>query len=139
MVYKSKVDWWIYAIVVFTVVYCCAFTFIFGHYLFGIIISTISALIEIVAFTGIRYVIDENRLGVRYFYRWHWYPIDKISKVKKVKGILSAAALSSSRVAITFYDRKILRSFSPMEISPADRDGFIAELRKVNPTIVLAE
>ena len=139
MIYKSKVDWWVYAIVAFTIFYCCTFTFIFGNYLFGIIISVVFAFIEIIAFTGIRYVIDENRLGVRYFYRWHWYPIDKISKVKKVKGVLSAPALSTSRVAITFSDRKILKSFAPMELSPLDRDGFIAELREINPSIVLAE
>ena len=135
MVYKSKVDWWVYAIVVFTIAYCCTFTFMFGEFWVGVIISIVCAVIEVVAFTGISYRIVDNKLGIRSFYRWTWYPIDKITKIKKVRGILSAPALSATRVAITFSDRKILKSFAPLEISPIDRDGFISVLRSINPGI----
>lgn len=137
MDFKSKVDWWVYAIVVFTIVYCCVTTFFFGDYWAGITLSVVCASLEIVAFTGIKYRLEGDKLGVRSFYRWKWYPVDKISKVKKVKGILSAPALSTSRVAITFSDRKILKSFAPMEISPLDRDGFISALLTVNPEITV--
>ncbi len=62
-------------------------------------------------------------------------PIDKIKSVKKTTGILSTAAMSTKRVSISFTDRSVLKSFAPVEISPKDRDGFMAQLKLVNPNI----
>ena len=44
--------------------------------------------------------------------------------------------MSLDRVSIRFSDRKVLKSAMPIEISPKDRDGFIADLKKINPEIV---
>ncbi len=135
--YKSKVDWWIYAIVLITALVIIPGPMITQDYWLGIGMVFFFAGIEIVTFSSIKYAIRENALGIRSFYCWKWYPIDKITKVKKVSGILSAPALSTSRVAIRFSDPKILKSSSALEISPKDRDGFIAELKALNPQITV--
>ncbi len=89
-------------------------------------------------FGSVKYQICGDRLGIRnFFYRWEWFPISKISEVKKTSGILSAPALSTRRVSIKFSDRKILKSSMPLEISPRDRDAFIARLTQINPGILV--
>lgn len=135
--YKSKIDWWITAIVVFTVAMCFIGPLIDGEGLIvAIIMGAFLFLLEICMFASVSYQICGNRLGVRnIFYRWEWFPIEKISEVKNSSGILSAPALSTKRIAIKFSDRSILKSSMPLEISPKDRDGFIAHLKEINPDI----
>lgn len=134
--YKSRVDWWVYAIVVLTVGYCLFFGFWLGDlWLFGTLGLGFGAF-EVVAFASVKYAIRGNELGVRGMsFRWTWYPIDKIADIRKTSDILSASALSARRLAIKFSDRKILKSSLPLEISPVDRDAFVAELRAINPDI----
>lgn len=135
--YNSKIDWWIPAIVVFTVVMCFLGPLIDGEGLtVSIIMGTFLTILEIVMFASVKYQVKDGRLGVRnIFYRWEWFPIDKISEVKKSGGIIAGAALSTKRISIKFSDRKILKSSLPLEISPKDRDGFMALLKKINPNI----
>ncbi len=57
--------------------------------------------------------------------------------VRYSKGFLAAPALSSTRLAIRFTDRNILRSSLPLEISPLDRTGFVNRLLSVNPGITI--
>ncbi len=134
--FSSRVDWWIYAVVLFTVVCCMVGPLITSDdYLFGILLAGLLVGIEIFTFTSVKYAIRGNELGIRMFYRWQWFPIDKISEVKKVTSMLSSAALSTQRVAIIFSDRKILKSNFPLEISPKDRSTFISNLQTVNPGI----
>lgn len=136
-IYKSRVDLWIPAVVVFTVIIAFIGPIIDGElFAVGIILAALFAMFEIAMFASVKYQIHDNRLGIRnFFYKWEWFPIDGISEVKKVTGILSAPALSAKRVAIKFSDKKILKSSMPMEISPKDRDGFIARLKEINPNI----
>ena len=64
------------------------------------------------------------------------YPIDKIKEIKPTKSVLSSPATSlSHRLAITFTDRKILKSYIPLIISPVRQDEFIRQLLSVNPEI----
>ncbi len=136
--YNSKVDWWVYATAALTLACCMLGPILSGEdQLLGIIQSIILVGLEIFIFTSIKYAIRGNELGVRMFYKWQWVPIDKITEIKKVTSLLSTAALSMHRVSIKFSDRKILKSVSPMEISPKDRDGFIDDLRTINPKIIL--
>ena len=138
--YNSKVDWWVYAAVALTVASCMLGPVLSGaNYLPGIILSIIFAGFEISVFASVRYAIRGNELGVRMFYRWQWFPIDKIDEIKKVNSISSTAALSVCRVSIKFSDRKILKSAFPMEISPKNRDEFIDDLRTINPKIALTK
>uniref|UniRef100_UPI0025B17A18 PH domain-containing protein n=1 Tax=Muribaculum intestinale TaxID=1796646 RepID=UPI0025B17A18 len=84
---------------------------------------------------GCWYEIDGKNLVVYMLFRPTRLPIDKIKSVKKTTGILSTAAMSTKRVSISFTDRSVLKSFAPVEISPKDRDGFMAQLKLVNPNI----
>ncbi|MCM1451903.1 MAG: PH domain-containing protein [Clostridium sp.] len=135
--YKSKIDWWIPAIVIFTTLFACAGPLIDGEIFWvGLLLGSWLCIMEIVMFASVKYQICDGKLGVRnIFYRWEWFPINKISEVKKTSGILSAPALSTRRVSIKFSERKILKSSMPLEISPKDRDGFIARLKEINPDI----
>lgn len=135
--YYSKIDWWVPAIVVFTVALCFAGPLIDGEsYLIGLILAAVLLMLEVGMFASVKYQICEGKLGVRNFlYKWEWFPIDKISEVRKNKSILSSAALSADRLAIRFSDRNILKSTMPLEISPKDRDGFISQLKQINNNI----
>lgn len=134
--YNSKVDWWVYAVVIGTALYCAVIGLIIKDILLMSSLGIGFALCMIVAFASVKYQICDRRLGIRNFlYKWEWFPVDKISEVKKTTGILSSAALSTRRVAIKFSDRSILKSSMPLEISPKDRDGFITRLKEINPDI----
>lgn len=138
--YRSKVDWWMYATVIFTAASCMLVPILSKEdYRHAIILSTVFVGFEIFVFASIRYAIRGNELGVRMFYKWQWFPINKIAEIKKVTSFLSTAALSRHRVSIKFSDRKILKSVSPMEISPKDRDKFIDDLLTINPKITLTK
>ncbi|MDE6574488.1 MAG: PH domain-containing protein [Muribaculaceae bacterium] len=62
-------------------------------------------------------------------------PISKIKSMKKTCGILATAAMSTKRVSITFTDRSVMKSYAPLEISPKNRNGFMAQLKSINPNI----
>ncbi|MCM1067040.1 MAG: PH domain-containing protein [Muribaculaceae bacterium] len=140
-IYKSKIDWWISAVIVFTVSFAFIGPIIDGEiFIVGIIVAALLGILEVVMFASVKYQIRDRRLGIRTpLYRWEWFPIDKISEVKKNNSFLSASALSTKRIAIKFSDRKILKSYMPLEISPKDRDAFIAHLKEINSTIKIAE
>ncbi len=131
--------WWVPAVVVFTVVMCFVGPVIDGEsYWLGALMATGLLLIEMAVFASVKYEIRDGRLGIRnLFFRWDWYPIDKISEVKAIKSVLSASALSFDRLAIRFSDKSILKSSMPLEISPKDRSAFLAELLRINPSIVV--
>lgn len=135
--YKSKIDWWLPLIVIVTASAAVMGPMIDGEaFLVGLIVGIALCIMEIVMFASVKYQICGGKLGVRnIFYRWEWFPIDKISVIKKSIGILSAPALSTKRLSIKFSDKKILKSSMPLEISPKDQDAFIARLREINPDI----
>lgn len=132
---NSKVDWWVYLVLIGTALIGYLLPLLDGDWLLAIIFGTSMLALEIFCFASVKYAVRGNELGVRMFWRWTWLPIDKIQEVKKVTGILSTAANSVHRVSIKFSDRKILKSYAPLEISPSDRDAFIAELKAINPAI----
>ena len=83
----------------------------------------------LVTFLSIYYRIDGDKLVVYTFFIPTAYPIDKIKEIKPTKSVLSSPATSlSHRLAITFTDRKILKSSIPLIISPVRQDEFIRQL-----------
>lgn len=135
MTFKSKVDWWVPVVVIFSVACCFVGPMFDGDYWWGVGLGCAVLAIELFIFTSVKYKIEGNRLGVRSFYRWTWYPIDKIAVVKRQRSVLSAPALSFDRLAIKFTDKSILKSFMPLEISPKDPASFISRLKQINPNI----
>ena len=89
-----------------------------------------------VSFLSIYYRIDGDRLVVYSFFIPTAYPVDKIKEIKPTMSVLSSPATSlTHRLAITFTDRKILKSYIPLVISPVRQDEFIRQLLTVNPEI----
>lgn len=133
-VYRSKIDWWAWLclLVVPVSMWFTAFDMPWWYAVF--ICGGLTALCLIGLF-GCWYEIDGKSLMVYMFFRPTRLPIDKIKSVKKTTGILSTAAMSTKRVSISFTDRSVLKSFAPLEISPKDRDGFMAQLKSINPNI----
>ncbi len=85
---------------------------------------------------GIYYRIDGDKLVVYTFFIPTFYPIDKIKDIKPTKSVLSSPATSlTHRLAITFSDRKILKSSIPLIISPVRQEEFIRQLLSINPEI----
>lgn len=133
--YYSRIDWWVWAILICTALFMAV--------TLGITMplwATVTAVVVTVGFlafctTSNRYTIAGNTLIVSDKALNYRYPIAKIASVQKVHGLLAQPAGSTRRIAIRFTDRNILKSSMPLEISPKDRDEFIAALLEVNPNI----
>ena len=136
-IYKSRVDWWVYTIIPF-IFLCCMLGPILtdSDYWLGIALAIPFCLFVCYAFVSTKYAVRGNEFGVKDLLEWQWFPIEKIESITHVNSILASAALSTThRIAIKFSERKVLKSSSPLEISPKDDKGFIADLLKVNPSI----
>ncbi len=134
--FRSRWDWstWL---IIGLVAACCYSTLIVDD---DIVMPTIVCLCMLVfiviLFIGTYYVIDGDKLIVYTAFFKQEYPIDKIAKVAPTKSMLSAPALSlTPRLAITFTDRKVMKSVMPLVISPVRRSQFIALLLRTNPQI----
>lgn len=135
-VYRSKIDLWLWCLVIFALV--VVWTAAIGSYWWlGVIYGVASTVLFVVTLGGCWYVIENDQLIVYQFFRPHKYPIGKIKDIKKTVGFLAAAGTSRKRVAITFTDRSVLKSSLPLEVSPIDRDGFMARLKQINPAIIV--
>lgn len=133
--YKSRIDWWVWAIlgvlVAVAVLVCIDSEWYVALPICG------SVAVFFLLFFGCWYEIDGDELVVYQFFRPHKFPISKISEIKKTIGILATAGMSTRRVSIRFSDRSVLKSTMPLELSPKNRDGFMASLKAINPSIVI--
>lgn len=136
-VYKSKIDWWVYALLVLMVGSCLVGPLLEGDDLAGVVMAVLMAALWLFCCTGVRYEIRGNMLGIRNLYRWTWLPINQISEVKLTKGIVATAALSLDRISIKFSERSVMNGIAPVEISPRDRRQFAEDLKMVNPNITI--
>jgi hypothetical protein len=97
------------------------------------IICLVMLAFVLVTFLSIYYRIDGDKLVVYTFFIPTAYPIDKIKEIKPTKSVLSSPATSlTQRMAITFTDRKILKSSIPLIISQVRKEEFIQQLLSVN-------
>ena len=133
--YNSKWDgstWFILGLVAV----CCAVPYFLDDGIWPTIICLVMLAFVLVTFLSIYYRIDGDTLVVYSFFIPTAYPIDKIKEIKPTKSILSSPATSlSHRLAITFTDRKILKSTTPLIISPVHQEEFIRSLLSINPQI----
>ena len=133
IIYKSKIDWWVWLVLLFVAVVTVAVA-LDSTWLVTLSIGG-TMLLGVVLIAGCWYEIDGDQLVVYQFFSPNRFPIDKIAEVKKTTGILATAGMSCRRVSIKFADRSVLKSSMPLEISPKNRDGFIAKLKEINPDI----
>lgn len=134
IIYRSKIDWWAWLclLIVPTLMW---FTAIDMPWWYAVFICGGLTALCLVGLFGCWYEIDGNNLIVYMFFKPTRLPIDKIKSVKKTTGVLATAAMSTRRVSISFTDRSVLKSYAPLEISPKDCDGFIKQLKSINPNI----
>ena len=137
--YNSQWDgstWFILGLVAM----CCVVPCFLDDGIWPTIICLVMLLFVLLTFLGIYYRIDGEKLVVYTFFVPTAYSIDKIKEIKPTKSVLSAPATSlSHRLAITFTDRKVLKSFMPIIISPVRQEEFIRELLSINPDIHVGE
>lgn len=118
-------------VIVFTIVPC-----LMDYGIWSAVICVMMLGFVLLTLTGIYYRIDGDKLVVYTFFVPTEYPIDKIKAIKPTKSVLSSPATSlTHRLAITFTDRRVLKSSIPLIISPVRRDEFIGQLLSVNPEI----
>lgn len=133
-VYRSKIDWWAWLCLLIVPLSFWFTAIDMPWWYFVFVCGGLSALCLCGLF-GCWYEIDGDELVIYQFFRPTRLPISKIKEVKKTSGYLATAGMSHLRVSITFTDRSVLKSFAPIEISPKDRDGFMAQLKSINPNI----
>lgn len=136
-VYKSKIDWWVWLTI--AVVIAVSFFVIIDTMWYVALPICGFMFVCVLLMVGCWYEIDGNQLIIYQFFRPNPFPIDKISELKKTTGILATAGMSCRRVSIKFTDRSVMKSAMPLEISPKDRDGFMNQLKEINPAIVIKE
>lgn len=132
--YRSKIDWWLYLITA-AVTALAVYMVVDVPSLGMTVLALLLASMLPVCLWSTWYAIDGHTLIVHWLFMTERLPIDKISEVKLCTGILAGPTASTQRVSIKFNDRKVLKSYAPLEISPNDRIGFINDLLKVNPEI----
>lgn len=133
-IYRSGIDWWVWLVTVgfLVVIWLSAIGMSWWYVVF---VSGNMTLLYVWLMFGCWYEIDGEELVIYQFFRPIRLPISKIKEVKKTSGYLATAGMSHLRVTITFTDRSVLKSYAPIEISPKDRNGFIAQLKSINPDI----
>lgn len=115
---------------------CCVVPCFMDDGIWPTIICLMMLAFVLVTFFSIYYRIDGNNLVMYTFFIPTTYPIDKIKEIKPTKSVPSSPATSlTHRLAITFTDRKILKSSIPLIISPVRQEEFIIQLLSVNPEI----
>lgn len=118
------------------VVACCLVPCFLDHSLWLVTLCLAMLAFVLLTFIGIYYRIDRDKLVVYSFFIPTAYPIDKIKEIKPTKSVLSSPATSLSHwLAITFTDSKILKSTTPLIISPVHQEEFIRQLLSINPQI----
>jgi len=123
-IYKSKVDWWL--VVLLLAVF--AFPIVQGiqtkEYLLSAIFVGLILLFWILG-AKLTYKIEGEILSI-----WRTkIDIKTIRKVYATRNPLSSPALSINRIAIVY------NKYDEILISPKNREDFISELLKVNPSI----
>lgn len=134
--YNSMWDWSTWLLLGIVAICCIAPVFLDDDGYLPAIVCLVMLVFVVITFTSIYYRIDGSDLIVYTFFRPTAYPIEKIKSVKPTKSVFSSPATSlTHRMAITFTDRRVLRSMDPLIISPVRQDEFIAQLLAINPKI----
>lgn len=132
--YPSKVDKWAWIMVALVIASFAVPSIIIGSWWWALAGIPFGAYI-LYALLSIRYTIHGDTLTVQDCFKSVDYPIANIKSVQKTWSILASPASSFDRIAIKFDPKKRPATFFQYEISPRDRDAFIADLLAVNPAI----
>ena len=131
-IYRSKIDWWLIVLMIFT---CIVVPMIIDPWWLAAMYGIGFTILMYFGIFGCWYAIEGDNFIVYQFFRPYKFPIHKIKEVKFCKRILSGPAQTTTKHAIKFTDRKVLKSSMPIEISPNNRHGFVEHLKSINPDI----
>ncbi len=141
-IYRSRIDWWLWAMVLLAagavIAACIGVQQWYFQWDFMLIMVFLAALFFI-TIRGTWYAIEGETLIVYQFFHPHRMPVEKIKEIRYVRGFLAGPALSTRRIAIRFKDRSVTRSSIPIEISPRNRDAFVSQLLAINPGITVLQ
>ncbi len=128
-VFKSKVSYGV--IIGLATLFTVIITIFIVQKIWGAIIIPLGAATLIAyIFSNIWYAVDGNDLYIKAGIGSVTIPIQTITKITEVKSFLSGPALSNDRLEI-FYNR-----YDSIQISPADKAGFITALKNINAEII---
>ena len=127
-VYKSKIDWWLGAILVIAMIASllaglkALSAYTPNSVWTAALIGGVGLFLPLVSILSTRYVIKDQQLVVRSgLFRWR-IPIDQISSITPTSDPIASPALSLDRLRITYGQAKSLL------ISPSDKEGFLAQI-----------
>jgi hypothetical protein len=131
-VYKSKIDWWLAAILVVAMVaslFAGLRTLSESPAWIAALVGGPGLLLPLVALLSTRYVIREDQLIVRSGpFKWR-IPIAEISGITPTHDPIASPALSLDRLRIAYGHKKSLL------ISPHDRDGFLQQIAALRSAV----
>ena len=130
MKFQSKKDWWAYP--VFLGIIVAVFIPLFKDQdLTSLYIGVpVTGLLLWIWFTTY-YVIERNSLVVRSAFIHKIIPVYEIKSIRRTFNPLSSPALSLDRLEIQYGNGKMVL------ISPENREKFLEELKKMNPSIII--
>ena len=127
-IYKSKIDWWLVLLVVGIFGYPIIDGIVTHDYFLSVLFSGVLLLFFLLSKT-IQYKIEDKKLII-----WNTkIEISTIRKIYRTNNPLSSPALSLDRIAIVY------NKFDEILISPKERNEFIKELLKINPSIEIKD
>ncbi|WP_396209015.1 PH domain-containing protein [Flavobacterium sp.] len=127
-IYKSKVDWWLIILIGCVFGYPIIDGILTNEYFLSAIFAFVLVLFFLLSKT-IRYRIEGENLMI-----WNTkIEIKSIRKIYRTNNPLSSPALSLDRLAIVY------NKFDEILISPKERNEFIDELLKINPSIEIQD
>ncbi|MGN1245854.1 MAG: PH domain-containing protein [Muribaculaceae bacterium] len=116
----------------------CFMPAIIDFSIISVAIGSLPVITIIYLFLTTYYTIDADTLTVHCAFTSGKYPISMIARISPTRSILSAPATSlTQRIALSFSDRKVMKSSMPLIISPANRTKFINQLKAINPNITI--
>lgn len=127
-IYKSKVDWWLIILIGCVFGYPIIDGILTNEYFLSAIFAFVLVLFFLLSKT-IKYRIEGENLMI-----WNTkIEIKSIRKIYRTNNPLSSPALSLDRLAIVY------NKFDEILISPRERNEFIDELLKINPSIEIQD
>jgi len=127
-IYKSKVDWWLIILIGCVFGYPIIDGILTNEYFLSAIFAFVLVLFFLLS-KRIKYRIEGENLMI-----WNTkIEIKSIRKIYRTNNPLSSPALSLDRLAIVY------NKFDEILISPKERNQFIDELLKINPSIEIQD
>ncbi len=135
--FKPLFDWSTWTMIALIAV-MCGWPILLDAGWIMITILTVCISFCLMPFVGTWYAVQGDDLIVYMFWRPTRFPISKIKEITPTQTLLSAPATSlTKRIAITFTDKKVLKSSTPLIISPSNQQFFIETLKSINPNIII--